>query len=433
MEKVLIITYYWPPSGGAGVQRILKFVKYLPGYGIKPYIITVNEDKASYPVIDNSLSSDIPEEAVIIRTDTFEPYDLYSKILRKKSIPTGFSNESEPGMVQIISRFIRGNFFIPDARIGWGKFAIGEAVKIIENEKINTIITTSPPHSVQVTGLKLKEKFRHIRWIADLRDPWTDIYYYNEFSHLPFARKKDLLLEKKVLENADEIITVSKSLRELFLKKSEKINPEKIKVIHNGFDEDDFKKNVINDKKGFIITYTGTIAESYNPHVFFHALKDAVEKIQGLKFLLRFVGNPASSLIKYANDISLSGKVEVIPSVTHERSVEYLLESDALLLVIPEIKNDKGILTGKLFEYLAARKPVICIGPAAGDAAEIIKECKAGKTFERNMQKEITDFICQLAADRNAGINPLSDENVYKNYSRQNQAKMLSEIIKTKF
>ncbi|MCY7361395.1 MAG: glycosyltransferase, partial [Ignavibacteria bacterium] len=272
MEKVLIITYYWPPSGGAGVQRILKFVKYLPEFGIKPFIVTVNKDKASYPVLDETLERDIPKEAEVFRTDTFEPYELYSKLLGKKSIPTGFSNESNPGTFQKFSRFIRGNFFIPDGRKGWINFAFREACRIIEKENIKTVVTTSPPHSAQIVGLKLKKKY-NLNWIADLRDSWTDIYYYNEFSHRKFAKEKDLKYEKNVLENADKIITVGKNLKEIFVKKSKKINPQKVFVIPNGYDEEDFKNKPIEIEKEteteieteteneFIITYTGTLAE----------------------------------------------------------------------------------------------------------------------------------------------------------------------------
>ena len=435
MEKVLVITYYWPPSGGAGVQRILKFVKHLPQSGIKPYVVTVREDKASYPVTDLTLNSDIPAEAEVFRTDTFEPYNLYSKILGKKSIPTGFSNESDPGVFQKFSRFVRGNFFIPDARKGWIKYAFKEACRIIEKENIKTIVSTSPPHSAQVTGLHLKKKYKNsIRWIVDLRDPWTDIYFYNEFKHLPFAVKEDAKYEREVLENADVIITVSKSLKELFAKKSASINPEKIKVIHNGFDEDDFNnKNHTLPEDSFIITYTGTIAESYNPEIFFTALKETAVRNPGKKLLLRFIGDPASSLIEFAKNISLKDNIQVIPTVSHDESINYLLRSSALLLVIPEIKNDKGILTGKLFEYLAARKPIICIGPPDGDAAEIIRECNAGKTFDRTGKDEIINYLELLLNDRNFILASDNVNELYKKYSRRNQAIELAQILKTKF
>jgi len=424
-----VITYYWPPSGGAGVQRILKFVKYFPKLEMKPYIITVREDKASYPVIDDSLLKDIPQEAEIFRTDTFEPFDMYSKLLGKKSIPTGFSNESNPSTFQKLSRFVRGNFFIPDARKGWIKFAFNEACKIIEKENIKTVITTSPPHSAQLVGLKLKKKYDFISWIADLRDPWTDIYYYKEFKHLNIAKKIDLKYEKLVLENANVVITVSKSLKELFVKKSDKISKDKIYVISNGFDEEDFRGKEETSTDEFIITYTGTLAESYNPAVFFRTLKKITTRFPEVKFKMRFIGNPDLSLIEHIKKLSLINILDLVPTVSHEKSVQYLLQSTILFLVIPEVKNDKGILTGKLFEYLAAKKPILCIGPTEGDAASIINECNAGKTFERDEENEISNYLEYLVKEwkTNKDLDIKNDN--YKKYSRYSQTKELSDII----
>ncbi len=429
MKKVLIITYYWPPSGGAGVQRILKSVKYFPESGIIPYVVTVREDKAGYPALDESLNKDVPEEAKVYRTDTIEPFGIYSKLLGRKSIPTGFSNESNPGLFQKFSRFVRGNFFIPDARRGWIRYAYEEAEKIIKRENIDTVLTTSPPHSAQLVGLKLKRKF-DVKWIADLRDPWTDIYYYNEFSHLSFAKNKDLQYEKDVLTSADRIITVSSDVKRIFASKSDLIDGNKITIIPNGYDEDDFKnRKPSQNNEEFIITYTGTLASSYNPSVFFHSVKKVTEMNPGVKIKIRFIGNPAGALVEEMKKISLSGNLELIPTVTHDSSVEYLLKSTMLLLVIPEIKNDRGILTGKLFEYLAARKPIVCIGPEDGDAAAIISECGAGKTFGRDKENEITHYLNDMLGKWKNGKDISVISETYKKYSRRSQAKTLSEII----
>lgn len=430
MKKILIISYYWPPGGGAGVQRILKFVKYLPSNGFKPYVVTVDAEKASYPVIDNSLNAEVPAEAEIYRTDTFEPFGLYSKVVGKKSIPTGFSNESEPGLLQKMSRFIRGNFFIPDARRGWINFAFNEACRLIEKEKIDTVITTSPPHSAQLAGLKLKKKYG-INWIADLRDPWTDIYYYKEFKHLPFAERLDKKYERLVLENADRIITVSSDLKRMFRKKSEKIDENKIVIIPNGYDEEDFNsiKKSDDPQSEFIISYTGTLAESYNPIIFFDALKKVIIENPEINIKLRFIGSPADSLMNIIREMSMSNNLEVIPAVSHEKSVEYLNESTILLLVIPDVKNDRGILTGKLFEYLASGKTILCIGPEDGEAASVIKECSSGKTFGRNNENGLYEYMKGLIMTwkENGNLNIQSD--IYKKYSRRSQTAELSRVI----
>jgi len=431
LKKILVITYYWPPGGGAGVQRILKFVKYLPSNGFKPYVVTVDADKASYPVTDNSLNAEVPAEAEVFRTDTFEPFGIYSKVVGKKSIPTGFSNESDPGLIQKMSRFIRGNFFIPDARKGWINFAFNEACGIIEKENIDTIITTSPPHSVQLAGLKLKKKYG-INWIADLRDPWTDIYYYKEFKHLPFAERLDKKYERLVLENADKVITVSSDLKRIFTEKSESINENKIIIIPNGFDEDDFRNVISEDsrQKEFIISYTGTMAESYNPQIFFNVCKKLTSENPDVNIRLRFIGSPAEPLMHKIREMSLSGNLEVIPTVTHERSVGYLNESTALLLVIPEVINDKGILTGKLFEYLASRKTIVCIGPEDGEAAKIINECGAGKTFGRNNGNGLYEYMKGLLKSWKEKGNLNVDSESYKKYSRKSQTAVLSSVIR---
>ncbi len=431
MKKILFVTYYWPPSGGAGVQRALKFVKYLPEFGVQPYVLTVDEKKASYPFTDITLANEIPSSVNVRRTDTSEPFGIYSRLTGKKSIPTGFSNESNPGLIQKSSRFIRGNFFIPDARRGWVKFALNEAQKIIDIENIETVITTSPPHSAQLIGLELKKIYKdRIKWIADLRDPWTDIYYYNEFHHLNFAKLKDQRYESEVLNKADSVVTVSNELKELF--KTKTSGKKNIYVIPNGYDEEDFifkSQEIKSPDDTFIISYTGTLAESYNPKVFFHALKKVREMFPGTGIKLRFVGNPSSSLIDYAGSISLSGNLELIPAVSHDESVKYLLKSDSLLLVIPDVEKDKGILTGKLFEYLASRKPVICIGPPDGEAAFILNECKSGKTFGRNMENELTQYISDLINRSIKGEDINIQNDYYKKYSRRSQAGELSKII----
>ena len=431
LKKILVISYYWPPGGGAGVQRILKFVKYFPENGFQPFVVTVDEEKASYPVIDKSLNAEVPHEAEVIRTGTFEPFDIYSKLIGKKSIPTGFSNETDPGMIQKLSRFIRGNFFIPDARKGWIKFAFTEACKLIEKEKIDIVITTSPPHSAQLVGLKLKKKYK-INWIADLRDPWTDIYYYKEFKHLPFAEKLDKKYERLVLENADKIITVSNDLKRMFLQKSDSIDEKKFTIIPNGFDEDDFKNLKKPDKtqNDFIISYTGTLAESYNPQIFFDELKKVVTENPEINIKLRFIGSPADSMMNRIREMSMSSNLEVIPTVSHERSVEYLNESTLLLLVIPEVKNDKGILTGKLFEYLASGKTIVCIGPEDGEAAAVISKCKAGKTFERNNEYGLSEYLSGLVQYWKVKGDLNIENDLYKKYSRRSQTKYLCEVLK---
>jgi glycosyltransferase involved in cell wall biosynthesis len=428
MKKVLIFTYYWPPSGGAGVQRWVKFSKYLLRSGIKPLIITVDEKKASYPLRDHTLLDEIPADIVVYRTKTFEPFNLYKAFTKSKEIPFGgFANESEPGMLKKISRFIRGNFFIPDARIGWNTFAFKQALQVMNDEKPSIVITTSPPHSTQLIGLRIKEKYG-IPWIADLRDPWTEIYYYDKMMHTKYAREKDLLFERVVLEKADAIIVVSRHIRDAFLRKSPLLNAAKFHIIPNGFDTDDFKEETEMNPEMFVITYTGTITADYRLQGFLGAVKNLIQKY-GKKILFRFVGSLPSD-VKESFLAEIPQNFENIQHVSHSKAISYMKKASVLLLAIPDTDDNKGILTGKLFEYLASRRPVIGIGPGDGEASEILEYCGAGQFFDyddkegifEELERMYSKYIDNQQFEINASHN-------YLEFSRQNQALKLSQII----
>ena len=411
MKKVLVITYYWPPSGGAGVQRWVKFIKYFKDQNINPFIISVDPDFASYPLIDNSLKNDIPDNTNVYLTKTNEPYSFYKKINNNQTPYAGFANEGRPNFFQKIARFIRGNFFIPDSRKGWNNFAYKKAVEILEKENIDTVITKSPPHSTQLIGLKLKET-QNIKWIADLRDQWTDIYYYKSMLHTKWAKQKDLNYEKRVIEKSDKVVVVSDSIKQLLLNKSNLVKESKIHIIPNGFDDDDFLVSSKNNNSKFLLSYVGTITKDY-------PLDSIKKSISNLNINLEFTGKADEPTKLLLNEVASFNN-----HVKHKESINLLLASDMLLLVIPKISNNKGILTGKLFEYLGARKPILCIGPTGGDAAKIIEECKAGKTFDYSDENGIYDFIETY----------MSNEFIFENknylkYSRRNLTKNLSKIL----
>jgi glycosyltransferase involved in cell wall biosynthesis len=430
MRKVLIISYYWPPSGGAGVQRWLKTAKYLPEFGIEPVILTVDEKTASYPVIDRSLELDVPPGLKVIRTKSFEPLNFYKTINPKGEMPhSGFVNEANPGLFQKISRFIRGNCFIPDARKGWNKFALKEAIRIIEQEKIQTVLISSPPHSSQLIGLELK-KLTGIHWIADFRDPWTDIYYYRQMNHLPFASRRDARLEKRVLEKADAVMVVGESLKNLLQAKVDKSYENKFHIIPNGYDEDDFK-DFRPDKPtdGFVITYTGTLTTDYSPGGFIKALGRFVK--EGPKDIrLRFVGQVSEELIPMVKHEIPSENIEFTGVVSHIRSVAYLEDTALLFLAIPRIQNNEGILTGKLFEYLGSGKSILCVGPEKGDAARIISNTAAGRCFAYEdvdgIRRFIEDSYRQWIENGKVAVR----KNVEKSrYSRRNLAGEIAGIL----
>ncbi len=436
MKKILIITYYWPPSGGSGVQRWLKFVKYLPDFGIEPIILTVRDEDAAYALIDENLINDVPENTKVYKASAFNILRYYKRITKQKKLPhTGFASDSksEIKLSEKIFRFIRGNFFIPDARKGWNKHAYHQALEIIKKHKISTVITTSPPHSSQLIGLKLKKKL-NIEWIADLRDPWTDIYYYNELRHTGLARKIDANYEKQVLELADKVIVVSKSIKLLFLEKIRLYNPEKFHVISNGFDEDDIRKvNFDKDKKPseWIISYTGNISPAYNPIVFLNAFKSLVEQSKDIKPIFRFIGTCHASILNFISKNQLESNFEHVSYVPHLESIAYLKSSDALFLAIPDVPKNEGILTGKLFEYLAVNKPILCLGPVNGDAAEIISDCQAGKTFDYSQGKMLEVFLIELYDNYCNNKSESFSSGRHLIYSRSELTRKLAEVIES--
>ncbi len=431
-KKILVITYYWTPCGGAGVQRWLKFCKYLPDFGVKPVVLTVDEKQASYPQIDSSLGADVSPGLRVERTATRELYNLYKRFSPQKEIPYGgFSNEKKPNLFQKISRFIRGNFFLPDPRRGWNRFAYKRACELIDSERIDTIVTTSPPHSTQLIGRKLKKKYPHLKWIADLRDPYTDIYYYKDLYPTWVATQINKYYERKILLEADQILTVSEDLKRIFINLTPNPSPleraegEVITVIPNGYDEEDFDSSTtLTDRNSekFVITYTGTMSDLYDISAFISAVKNLPGNDKN-RLLIRFVGN-VSPDIKSALE-SLSHQVEFTGYVAHKQSVECLQTADLLLLAIPKIENNKGIITGKMFEYLASGTPVLCIAPADGDAAKIIEECRAGKTFDYGDTSGISDYLTFLLKEK-----PHKNSNKsYQKYSRKRLTAQLADIL----
>jgi len=438
----LIFTYYWPPAGGPGVQRFLKFSKYLGEFGIEPIIITVNN--GSYPYLDESLIKDIPKDLKVYKTNTFEPFRIYNfmqgKTKKFSSVAMVGIKDSE-SIFHKFSKFIRANFFIPDARKGWNRFAYKQGLNIIDKYNIDMIITTGPPHSTHLIGLRLKHKL-NILWLADLRDPWPNILNREEFPRTKRAQIKDEKLKDKVLRSADYITTVSHGLKNQIIDKN-----ENIQVIYNGFDEEDFNPALNALSAGpltdeFVITYTGTLLDDYDIKVFFKVLKNIIENNLTINYKLRFVGEIPRSTYEQIEESNLSENIEVTSYVSHTEAIDYLMKSTVLLLVIPNVSNNEGIVTGKLFEYLASQKPIICLGPKHGDAAKVIQECEAGAVFsapskggsdtggERDMVDELNDHLQKLSEKW------LDDSNLdlkggkYDIYSRKNQTKKLAEIIK---
>ena len=424
MNKVLIVTYYWPPGSGAGVQRWLKFSKYLPEFGWEPYILTVDPAYATYPAIDNTLQDEISDKLKVIRTRATDWFRIYRR--DKSGIPSaGFARNDKNGIKDKIIRFIRGNFFIPDPRRGWNKYAFTEACRIIEEEQIKYIITTSPPHSTQLTGLKLKKKYPGIRWIADLRDPWTDIYYYDHFHHTPIARVIDRNYEIRVLGSADRIIAVGRSLKELFSSKLPGIE-SRISVITNGYDDDDFEGISPVNPDEFTISYIGTLSDSYPVSGFMDAA--SILAGRGAQIRLKFTGTVSPG--QKNTIISKSGNLstEFSPYVSHGEAIKHMMESSVLLLIIPDHHRNKSIITGKLFEYLASGKPVFYIGPEDGDAAVIIRNADAGLISGYDDKEKLENNIMTFFQNHNNNT-PVTKNRDIERFSRKALSRQIAEVL----
>tara|TARA_B110000003_G_scaffold86822_1_gene88921 strand:+ start:614 stop:1915 length:1302 start_codon:yes stop_codon:yes gene_type:complete len=383
--RLLVITYYWPPSGGPGVQRWLKTSIELIKKGIDLEVLTVDQKFATYPLLDPTLVTET-KKIKVYKTYSANWFNSYQKITRRKEIPfSGFANQAgKPGPIQKLSRFIRGNFFLPDPRRSWNKYALEKAIDLHREHSYDAIITSGPPHSTHLIGKALKKKINCL-WYADFRDPWTDIYYYKQFYPLFFAKLYDKKLEKSVLKESDGILTVSKDLIRILKNKEPEIEKDKFLEIPNGFDPEDFSKTKTTVKnKIFTLVYTGTLTLDYPLDLLYDSLEGIIEKTDD-DFCLKIAGRPAKECVEYLTDLSnkhLNFQFESLGYISHKESVKLIESADSLLLLIPKIAENKGILTGKIFEYIGSGLPVWGFGPIDGDAQEILHKCEAGSLYE---------------------------------------------------
>ncbi|HZK97137.1 MAG TPA: hypothetical protein VFC67_23250 [Prolixibacteraceae bacterium] len=396
MHKVLIITYYWPPSGGAGVQRWLKFVKYLREFGWEPVIYTpLNAD---YPVIDDTLLNDIPPGVEVIRTPIWEPYEFYKKLTGKKStvkINSGFLNHKRsPGIVEKLSVWIRGNLFIPDARKFWINPSVRFLNKYLSERKVDAIVSTGPPHSMHLIALALKERL-NIPWLADFRDPWTDIDYYKDMKISAYADKKHKDLELKTIKGCSAMVVVSRDMKVNY----ELMGANNVNLITNGYDSDDMDVyNVVRDTK-FSISHIGTLPPSLNLKGLWKVLSELSETLPHFRenLEIKLIGKVDNSITDDISIFNLFDQFTKIEYVTHDKAALLMKQSAILLLAInKDSPNAKGILTGKIFEYLASGRPIFAIGPSDGDLAQILKESVAGFISEYDDLEGIKKVILML-------------------------------------
>ena len=426
MKKVLVITYYWPPSGGAGVQRWLKFVKYFRTFGIEPIIYTPSNPEM--PVMDESLTHDIPKGITVIKQPIWEPYSWYKRwvgVKPSEKINTGFLSETEkPKKSESIGVWVRGNFFIPDARCFWIQPSIKFLTQYIKENPVDAIVSTGPPHSMHLIAKGVKEKC-NVPWLADFRDPWTNIDFYDQLMLTRWADKKHHRLELEVLQSADMVTTVTSNDQKDFTQKGAR----SCEWIPNGYDEE-FPEGIIPHSK-FELVHVGSIPKSRNHDNLWKAIQLACQQDEQFKnnLSIKLVGKVDISVRKSLERFDLKDHSILQEYLPHHEAIRVQQSSQILLLLVNNSGNAKSILTGKFFEYLAAKRPILAIGPKDGEMNAILQKSGAGFCFDfdevETIKNQLLNWHCIFLK---TGILQNNDADVSA-YSRKNLTEKMSQLI----
>ena len=390
-KKTLIITYYWPPAGGPGVQRWLKFVKYLPEFNIDPVVFI--PENPNYPIIDESLTSEVSKDITIINHPIKEPYKWagFFSNTSSKTISKGIiSDEKEQSFIEKAMLYVRGNFFIPDARIGWVKPSVSFLLDYIKKEGIETIITTGPPHSVHLIGLQIKQKLG-VKWLADFRDPWTTIGYHKQLRLTSASKAKHKSLEKEVLNASDQIIVTSFVTKKEF----QGFTNKSIEVITNGYDDEATVEFQMDTK--FTLSHIGSLLSKRNPEILWRVLSELVRDNESFSkdFQLNFIGSISEKVLKSIKKYNLCNYIREVGYVSHQEAIIYQKKSQLLLLIEIDSEDTKCIIPGKLFEYMISNRPIVAMGPKGSDVEKIIKETNTGHYFNYSDYESLKRIILE--------------------------------------
>ena len=425
MKRVLVITYYWPPAGGPGVQRWLKFVTYFKEFGIDPIVFI--PDNPHYPITDESIGSELPEGIQIIRFPIKEPYGFANLVSKKKitQVSSGIITKRKQTVLEKVLLWIRGNFFIPDARIGWVKPSINFLRNFIADHHVEAIITSGPPHSLHLIGKSLKEE-TGIKWVADFLDPWTTIHYHKSLRLAKRAKKKHIALESEVLTKADHIVVTSATTKKEF----QKITQTPIEVITNGYDSNDnFKLNL--DIK-FTLSHIGTLLSNRNPIVLWEALSELCSENPEFSkdLLIQLAGSVSDAILISIQKYGLMDQCIVLGYLSHQKAIQLQYNSQVLLLIEMNLPETKAIIPGKLFEYLAAKRPILAIGPVDSDVEKIIEETNSGSYFDYSEKEKLKKQIGLFYSEYREGHLTLNSKGLSK-FSRKTLTSKMSDLIKS--
>ncbi len=419
-KKVLIISYYWPPAGGPGVQRWMKFVKYLPEYNIKPVLYI--PENPNYPIYDYSLNDEVSEKLEIIKNPITEISNIISNskslnLIRSGNIP----NPKEQSLFQRLLFFIRGNLFIPDMKILWKNKSIDFIENYLSKTKIDVVITTGPPHSLHLIGYELKKRL-NIKWISDFRDPWVNLNYLNRFHLLPSVKRRHKKLRDKVLINSNSVIVTSEKLKKLY----KEIAPNIFKIT-NGYD---YEYSTVNIDSKFSISHIGSLYPERNPKYLWDIIDEICINNEEFRSNLQinFIGNTSEKIIKYLSNKTFKSCVKFFDYVDYKRAIEFMCSSQILLMVEVNDNDSSYAIPGKLFDYLNSKRPIIAIGPDRSEVNQILYDTNAGKFFNYNESINLKLHIENLYNQYEMGSISYDAKNI-SIYRRKNLTEELSKII----
>ena len=439
MKRVLIITYYWPPTGGSGVQRWVKFAKYLPAEGWQPVIYT--PENPEQLAVDTSLESEIPSEAEILKTHIVEPYELYKKFLRKSGhskevVEVNPVNAQNKSFAQKAAMWVRGNFFRPDPRCLWIRPSVKFLKKYLEEHPVDLIVSTGPPQSMHLIGRKLARE-TGLPWIADFRDPWTKIFYFKHLSMTRLTERWQKKMEKKVLDDASVVVAVSPLVQQEF----QAMTQTPVELITNGFDECDFRNDGACEggnatfaaggpDKDFVITHTGLFAADGNPTMLWKVLAEKCSKCEAFAKALKIklVGKTDEVILESLRAEGLEGCLTDMGYQPHSVAVDEQRKASLLILPLRKEPEYKAVLPGKLFEYLASWRPVLGIGQPDGAMSMILNTTKTGVVLDWEDKASLDRFIELCWQNHLKGALTVEDADISQ-FTRRNLTRRMASLF----
>lgn len=405
------------------MQRWLKFVKYLREFDVEP-IVYVPENP-NYPLIDENFAKEVPQDITIFKHPITEPYRFAKLLSRKKTkkMSSGIIAKSTPSTLEKLMLYVRGNYFIPDARVGWVKPSVKFLSDYLDKNSVDVVITTGPPHSLHLIGMALKESVG-VRWLADFRDPWTTIHYHESLRLTEASKRKHKALEKEVLDAADVIVVTSPTTKKEF----SKLTDSSIEVITNGYDI--MEPIEVGLEQKFSLAHIGSLLGGRNPQVLWEVLSEISKEVEGFRsdLKLTFAGAVSDEVKESLKKFSLNGCTELLGYISHKDALKLQRKSGLLLLIEIDSEATRAIIPGKLFEYLAAKRPIVALGPKESDISPILFETKAGEFFQYTEKDKLKEHILQLYVNFKKGSLTVDSEGVEK-YSRKNLTSQLSDLI----